>query len=351
MMKNITYALLSLVFVFSAIEAEGQDPRFSQFYAAPLHLNPAMTGVFEGQMRIAVNYRDQWSSILGDNPFRTIGAGFDMRYNIVGDDYFAVGVQAVRDQAGNSYFTTTRAHLSLAYMKQLGGGRYRSNDQYLIAGLQLGGGQNSIDISGLWFSNQFDIPGERIDLTLANGETVNDRTNIYSNFNVGLLWYALFDDNMSIYAGGAFFHLNQPNISFFEGGYNRLYRRWIGNLGGEIPFTEEFSILPAVQVMGQGPSFESTFGANFRYSNNDWREIAVRIGIWSRLVNKLDDSIHQDAYIVAAILELERLSIGLSYDINSSSLTTASNYRGAFELSLIYTNKEKKRVLVNCPNF
>ena len=129
-----------------------------------------------------------------------------------------------------------------------------------------------------------------------------------------------------------------------------LNMRWLGHAGGEIPFSDELSLLPAVMVMGQGPSFEATYGGNFRYTNHDWYEVAIRAGIWLRNTRTIAGS-HFESYVVTAILEVERWNLGISYDVTSSSLKTANNSRGAFELSLIYTHPAKSRYKVKCPNF
>ncbi len=346
--------LFAFVFQVSWLNSvEAQDPHFSQFYAAPSQLNPAMTGVFEGRWRFHANYRDQWRSVMETTPFRTVAAGFDMRYNIVGNDFVGIGISALADQGGTSHFRTNRGHISAAYMKQVGGGRYRTDDQYLIAGGSFGFGQNSID-NRLWFSQQYDIGAGFPITSNSSGEVFDNEdvlsSDIYLDFNAGLMYYALFGDNTSIYAGAAMNHLNSPNISLLENGNEQLYTRWIGHAGGEIPFTTELSILPAVQVMGQGPSFESTFGANFRYSNHDWYELAIRAGLWARMANTISGQ-NVDAMIVTAILEMERWNLGISYDITTSSLKEANNSRGAVELSLIYTHPAKSRIKVNCPKF
>jgi hypothetical protein len=45
-----------------AVVARAQDPQLSQFFAAPLYLNPALTGTtFED--RLTANYRLQWTSL------------------------------------------------------------------------------------------------------------------------------------------------------------------------------------------------------------------------------------------------------------------------------------------------
>ncbi len=332
---------------------QAQDPRFSQFYASPLTLNPAMIGVYEGQFRVVANYRELYASILGNNPYRTIAASFDVRTRLKrSGDYFGIGFSALRDEAGISNFNRTRGNLGLSFMKQLGGSRYRVSDQYLVAGAQVGIGQRGFDFGQLWFTNQFDEANALIDFTAASGEDFSQLGNdIYLDFNAGVLWYALFEENRSFYIGGAAHHLNQPAIALLEDSEDQLHMRWVAHMGGEMPFNDNLSLLPAVAVMGQQQSFSTTAGANFRYTNRDWRELAIRIGAWAHIANRLDSGVFLDAIAATAILEVERWQIGISYDVTTSVLSQANNARGAFELSLIYTHPEQRRVQVNCPNF
>ncbi len=347
----ILVLLISLSFVQ---ESKAQDPRFSQFYAAPLHLNPAMTGVYEGDWRAVVNYREQWASVLDKDPYRTIGASFDMKFHIAGDDFVAVGVSALRDAAGIANFNQTYFNLNASYMKQLNGSRYRTGDQYLIVGIQGGGGQLGVQSRDFWFSTQFDsgsnLPNPE---GLASLENLNDNytSDIFLDFSAGVMWYALMDDNLSIYAGGAVNHINGPKIGLLDNSTESMNMRFNGHIGGEIPFTDELSMLPAVSVMFQGPSYNTTVGTNFRYSNHDWREVAIRAGIWTHLVNGSEKSLNIDALVLTAVLELERIQLGISYDINISTLKNATNFRGGYELSLIYVSPAKSRYKTKCPNF
>ncbi|HMQ49372.1 MAG TPA: PorP/SprF family type IX secretion system membrane protein [Saprospiraceae bacterium] len=345
-----------VIFVFSALfflqELQAQDPRFSQFYASPLELNPAMTGVFEGKMRFVANYRELYASILDSDPFRTIAASFDVRQRVQKGDFFGYGLTALRDQAGAANLTRTRVGLSTAFMKQLGGSRYATYDQYLIAGAQLGFGQHSLNWQKLWFSQQFNGAGGFVDFEASSGEATNrTSTDMYLDFNAGLLWYVLFDDNRSLYVGGALNHLNTPNVSFVDVPDEELHSRWVGHAGGELPFNSNISILPAVVAMGQHKYFSTTVGANLRYTNRDWKEVAIRAGGWVHLSNQLEEGIGMDAFVVTTFLEMERWNIGLSYDITTSSLAAANNSRGAFELSFIYIQPATWRTNVKCPNF
>ncbi|MBR9921961.1 MAG: type IX secretion system membrane protein PorP/SprF [Bacteroidetes bacterium] len=347
-MRSI-FTLIALCFF--GFLAEAQDPHYAQFYAAPLQTNPAMTGVHSGRFRVALNYRDQWSSVLDNNPFRTVGASFDIRHRVGRSDYIAYGFNALRDEAGPANYTRTSGHLNLAFLKQLNGSRYRTNDQFLVAGAQVGLGQHALDYNNLWFSNQFDTGTSSVDQSLASGENFDQTSSAYLDINAGLLYYALFGDNASLYIGGALHHINGPNLSFRPGPSEPIYMRWLTQIGGEIPFSDEMSLLPAVIVQSQGPSFTTIFGANLRFTNRDWREVAIRAGVWTQLSNELDSGSAVPTYIVTSILEMGRLNIGLSYDVNAGTLSQPTNSRGAFEISLIYVHPSERRERVKCPKF
>ena len=348
---KLLQAILIMIFCILSVSLDAQDPRFSQFYQGPLHLNPALTGVFNGQMRVAINYRDQWTSILGAVPFRTIGASIEYRYNTWGNDYLATGISVLRDEAGDAHFNQLMGNLSLSYVKQISGGGYKSVDQFLVAGAQGGLGQHSLDWSRLWFTRQFDVNAQDVNTMLDPGENLSDNSDLYVNVNAGLLWYAIFNENANAYAGLAAHHVNTPSVKIGSGDEELLYRRLVVHAGGELPFNDEISLLPSVLFMTQGPAMETVVGTNVRYSNNDWYEVAVRIGAWPRLTNSVNNGLSMESIVITTILEIENWDLGISYDINTSSLVNASNSKGAFELSLIYVHPEEKRRSVKCPKF
>src|SRR5829696_3271046 len=94
--------VLLIVLFFSALSVKAQDPNFSQFFASPLTLNPALTGKFDGDFRLAANYRNQWPTI--NNAFTTYTVSADasiLKSRISEVDQFGVGVMGFRDQSGN----------------------------------------------------------------------------------------------------------------------------------------------------------------------------------------------------------------------------------------------------------
>jgi len=123
-------------------------------------------------------------------------------------------------------------------------------------------------------------------------------------------------------------------------------------MGGEAPLgSSGFSVLPALLIMSQGPAFSGMAGANIRYTQREWREVALRPGLWVHASNRLDKT-STDAMIVSAILEMDRWQVGLSYDLTVTDLRDSNNGRGAFEVSMIYTQPGGGyRSRVECPKF
>jgi type IX secretion system PorP/SprF family membrane protein len=344
----------TMISLLAATESRAQDPRWSQFYANPLQMNPAQIGLFEGRFRAVANYRELYTAILADRPFRTMSASFDMRHQVLRYDYLGWGLAVEHDQVGDARFNRVKANGGLSYLKRIGGSnRYRSDEQFLIAGAQVGIGQRGFDWEQLWFSQQFDLATATVDFEAASGEnTDRSRSNLYLDFNAGLMYYALFGEHSSLYAGAALHHINQPNISIIDEDEDQLHWKWVGQLGGELPLGNQgLSLLPAAAVILQNTSMSLSTGANVCYSNREWRELAIRLGAWGHLANQLDSGIALDALVFTFVLELERFQLGLSYDITTSTLTAANNARGAFEFSLIYIHPSKERVRTRCPRF
>ncbi|RYE57530.1 MAG: type IX secretion system membrane protein PorP/SprF, partial [Sphingobacteriales bacterium] len=76
---------ITLFLCFITVFSSAQDPRFSQYFAAPLALNPAYTGYFDGIYRVAINTRKQWGN-LGD-PYNTHSISGDLK--LIADENFA----------------------------------------------------------------------------------------------------------------------------------------------------------------------------------------------------------------------------------------------------------------------
>ncbi len=350
-MKNFKSILITCMLALGAISLNAQDIHFSQFYMSPLNLNPAMTGVMNCNIRLAANYRNQWASVLRSNAYNTYSVSYDQRIPVGRYDYFGIGGTFWGDQAGEANFSTLTGKLSASYSKRMGGSRGQAN--YLVVGAEGGVAQRSIDFLNLRWGLQHDGEGG-FDPTAMTGEenTFNRDNFIFADLAAGLLWFMVFDDNNSLYFGSAFHHLNRSNQSFNSDDEDLLYSRFTFHAGGEFMLGRRFGLVPGAIVMSQGPSFQVNGGTSFKFLLGDRRSNqSFQFGLWTRISNKIETGVLNDAAILSTRFDYENFSLGFSYDINISPLQTASNNNGGFEFALIYKICGVERRGVYCPNF
>jgi len=352
--------LSSLLVLAIALCMEGfaQDPHFSQYNASPLNINPAMTGMFNGNYRITAIYRSQWHSILGSNEFdkkgvpqfRTTSASFDLRIPIPSNkDAFGVGLNFLNDAAGAAEFGTNSISLNLAYLKALD----QQGKNFLSLGFQAGVNYRSINYQNLRFGNQFD--GTGFNPSLNHQEPfINDDKFLFFDLGAGLFWYYFPKKRTNYWAGFAVSHLNRPDVSFFEDEEAKLYMRYTGSGGLQVPLGGSLDLLPSFLVMSQGPAFETQVGTYIKllFESNKPQGNAFYIGPWYRIVRGLDKTIASEALILATRFDYSSFSLGFAYDLNFSELTVATNSRGSFEVSALHVGsfKQKPKVIY-CPRF
>ena len=97
-----------------------QDPHSSQFYSSPLTLNPAFTGKFNGDIRLAANYRNQWPTI--NRAYITSTASVDfpiLRNRLPYTDTWGIGLMGYTDKSAAGAVAFNYFSLSTAYHKGL----------------------------------------------------------------------------------------------------------------------------------------------------------------------------------------------------------------------------------------
>jgi len=329
MIKKNTFTRTGIfvALVFSLNTVQAQDIHFTQFNAAPLSINPAFTGNFSGQYRLAGIYRNQWASV--SVPFKTYGVSYDapLVYDLSVDDYLAGGIQVYTDKAGDGNLTNFSALASMAYHKFLGADANKS----LSVGFQGGYTEKSIDLSRLYFGSDFSNgtfnPGSS---TVQN--TLNNKVN-YFTLNAGINWAHSVSNNFGYSIGFSGMNLNQPQESFektpkSDVGLGMRYAAQVGAIGY---LNDKFSIRPAVLYQSQSTATEIIAGNEFNFIVGDAevRSYATSVfaGAWYRT---------GDALMVTGGFEYKGVRIGLSYDYNTSTLKTASNGNGGFEIAVRY---------------
>lgn len=349
-MKRLTQLLLMFAFVaISSTSVKAQDIHFSQFYLSPLNLNPAMTGVMNCNVRLVANYRNQWSSVLRANAFKTYSASYDQRIAVGRYDFFGIGGSFWGDKAGESEFSTLQGKLSASYSKKMGG--YRSKAHYLVFGAEVGVTQRSVDFQKLRWGNQADNGQFNPDLN--PDEVFNNNNLIFADISAGVLWFTVLDKNSNLYIGGAYHHLNRADQSFNNQSFEALYSKFTLHAGGEFLMTSKLGLVPGVVTLFQGPSFELNTGTSLKFllGNSRTNYQAFQLGAWMRISNHFAQSVTADAFILSTKFDYNDFSFGFSYDVNVSSLKAASNSQGAFEFAMTYKICGPENRSVYCPNF
>lgn len=320
--------------------SNAQDAHFSQFFASPLILNPALAGTAGSAYRLNLNYRDQWRSAL-DNPLRTFNLAGDIRYEVgqqkTYSDMVGAGFMFYSDQVGDFDLNTNQIALVGAYHKSLS----KHYPQYLGIGLQFGLYQKSINYEDLTFADQFNaIDG----YTNATGELLPANNFAVVDFATGLSYMVEPTKDLSYSLGISYAHFTSPNVSFYKSDQtpnptlvrkNALNAKLTGFAALSFRTAETLEIQPRVLYLKQGNHSEANIGTNFRYKFIEQQGRYFHIGPWLRMVNN-EDGFGVESIILAVGVEFGSFTLGLSYDHNISDLITDRSGLNAFEISFAY---------------
>ncbi len=337
-MKKILLTLIAGVALVS--ESTAQDPNFSQFFASPLTLNPALTGKFDGLFRVAGNYRNQWPTIPNAYQTKTVSVDFGVLKNRLAEiDQLGVGLLGVSDNAGDGVLVTNYGGLSVAYHKGLDENGYHQ----IGAGFQGTFVSKRLDITKVYFEDQLTPLG----FTGVTSEIFsNKQVNVnYVDVNAGIFYNGSTNGYNNFYFGASMYHINRPKETF-KGGNYLLSARTTLQAGGKIPIGSYNYFHIAANHSMQAKAHNTMVGGAFSYSvnQNEDNPVNVYIGSWYRF---------NDAVIPYIGLEFNSIHIGASYDVNTSSLKPGSNTRGGIEIALTYIKKpsDPDAKKLNCPRF
>jgi type IX secretion system PorP/SprF family membrane protein len=342
--------LLVAWMLFAGQRVSAQDPQFSQFYAAPLYLNPAFAGS-TNQGRAGVNYRNQWPAV--DANFTTLSAFGDVYL----EDYNS-GIGAI----------LTRDYVNLVGMQNISFAAQYSYNLRIIEGLsfrpgfEVGITNRSINFGKLVFGDQIDPTDGSIGAT---DEAFTGGTRFFPDLAAGGLLYT-----SAAWLGFAAHHLTTPDNSIagepsslaikysVHGGYKFFLKPGVMGTGVYARKSER-SIAPALQWRHQGPFDQLDLGAYFPFE-------PLLIGTWYRGVpyKKVNGYSNNESIVMLVGMTIlkgtnERrdvLNIGYSYDFTISQLGPGSG--GSHEFSLVYSwpvrnprKPPKDKMVIPCPDF
>ena len=298
-----------------------QDPRFSQYFSAPLLLNPAYTGAYDGYHRAASNFRSQSQGV--GIPFTTMALSYDgtIRNDNWEPSRLGAGVVFMNDRTGNGSYTGNYLAASGAYHQALD----QFGTQHLSIGGQVAFGTHLLDAGRYAFNNQF--TGLGFDLSAPSGEASIARRASYIDVNAGLL-FTHDDDLNRFHAGISVFHLNRPSYSFTGHDPARLQSRLTVHGGYARVLSAQAEVFVSGQYMQQAGNKQLSAGLAYgRTFSDDRNSIALYAGLWYR---------GGDAVYPYLSIRMMDFQLGMSYDILTSSLAAAGARNRSFEISLAY---------------
>ena len=346
-MRKIKHFVIAIVTAYCScllpLLVKAQDIHFSQYNFTLI--NPAMTAAYK-DLQATLQHKEQWRMV---DAYRTSSATFEMKLsqinwqkvttnNVTGvfkqklQKGLAFGINVFNDKAGDGNMKNFQASLSLAYHALI------NEKNTVSAGLKGGYVQKSISPDGLRWNNQY--TGGAYDPTLTPGENFTDQSFGYADFGAGLLWsygdgskYLTANDQKHIHAGISIDHLNNPKQSFLAITSDQLHWKITAHAGTLIGVKNtNYSLGASLLYLSQGKLTEITPGALIKYKFKEnsvytgfIKSSALTLGCYYR---------NKDAVIPYIMYEMDKYSIGISYDTNISGLTAVTTGRGGIEISL-----------------
>lgn len=322
-----------------------QDYHYSQQYAVPMLLNPAMTGYTSCDGRVSAQYRNQWASV--SNAYQTTSATYERKIlddNTNVNGFAGIGLSLFNDQSGIGQLRQTSAALSASYHFFL-----NDDNQFISLGGHFGVGQQAVGRS-FTYDSQFD--GRTFNTSLSSGELPMNATRIFLDGGSGIA-YTMKNNVMSLNFGVGMFHLNEPNVSLVENLSSLLPRRLV--LHGNIEFPLGNRNVSNVSFIGravhqrQGNFNMTNIGGFFKLNLSAGRQPVFRTNdsfLYGGLMYRW-----QDAAVVMVKMQFGQFGFGVSYDFTTSEFITASRAQGGFELVLTYEFGECKGSGQVCPTF
>lgn len=344
-MKKQIHIFILLVSLTNVICA--QDPSFSQFFASPLTLNPALTGNFKGDLRVAGNYRNQWPTV--NNAFITSTISVDLpilQGKLKEDDRWGIGLMAMNDKTANGILNSNYFSFSTAYHKAIdenGMHKLSLGFQGTYAGKKLDGPRlhflDGLQLDGTWLPSS----SEPVNLEVV--------TSNYFDMNAGVLYNGSLNGSNEIYFGASLYHITQPKESFLGVNNISVPTRLTIHGGGYFPSANSgVTLYVSALYNRQATASEFVFGGALELNagGDENKPVNVYIGAWTRANNV------SDALIPYVGLDYGNFNLGMTYDANISAFKVASHGLGGMEISLIYIFKKEDHNFENkvqCPRF
>ena len=291
----------------------GQRAEFTQFWASPLHLNPALAGISHGP-RVAMNYRNQWPE-LGAGPnggFVSYAVSYDQHVEAIRG---GLGVLFVSDRIANDILVQNR--LSAMYSFQA-----RISDRFALKfGVEGSYSHRYVDWYEMLVSDQIDpFTGFFQSVGVPNPTAEpppGDFDRHRGNASVGVLAFS------NKYYGGVSIHNLVPERDFYGDETSVL---GVTVHGGAVftfgkGYRQKGFVSPSAMYAFQNSFNQITLGSMIGYD-------LFYTGIWLRHTIENFDAVISGVGIKKGVLRF-----GYTFDVNVSPLRGTA---GSHEFSFVF---------------
>lgn len=318
-----------ILFFLSIPFISAQDIHLSQYHFDRLMVNPALTGIFNGNRQVAILHKQQYFSVPVD--YLTFSGSYDTKFLKTQNQpgFFSAGVLFNYDQAGDAKLSLGSLTLNGSYTRAI------TRSFFIGAGAYVGGGQRAFQYDettdNLQWENQW--TGTEFDPALPSGENFSRQNFFFFDVGGGINLRLQGRDRTKIDIGGGAFHLTRPNFAFYDTDNVKLPIRTSLYAMGVLKLFSRLDLYANGLLQNQGPYEETVLGGGLiiHISNKLAREVELHLGVATRL---------EDAIIPMVALGYDGWKAGFSYDVNTSDFQAATNKHGGPEFFVTYTWKK-----------
>lgn len=333
--KSVSSTLLALVIVLMGVrEAQAQDPRFAQFFASPMTLNPALIGKGVNDWRALASYRSQWQG-EGTQPFTTTAISVEKNLSKNDKNILGVGMMFLSDASNNGLLKNNYLSAGVAYNNALDA----EGKQYFGGGLTVNYSSRLLNVSKFLFQSQFGSEG--FDPTLPSNDYASIPNNHYIDVNAGL-HYSIQSERSGFYTGLSYFHAAGPQ--------DGLSQKFTINprLGVQAGYQYYFANRSMLHVGGlyekQGQHHSYTLGLLYKQpvTESALGLRSINIGAWNRF---------GDAVSVYFGFESNSWLLGITYDAITSKINSIQSLQSLeFSVGVLFgkkkTNEQSRGLLM-----
>lgn len=327
-----------LICLLTPFFSQGQGLHFSQFYNAPLLLNPANTGLHtDGDMRVGINYRSQWLTV--PVPYSTSSAFADFGIGKQNEgNWFGAGLAVWQDKAGDGDLSLTKVQGNMAYHLKL------DDKSVLSFGMSGAYSQRSVDLNKLTFESQWDEFS--FNTSVDNGERTRRTKTTFADLGIGANYYYYNESDFALKISAGAMHINRPIESFY-GESNKLGIRPVAQIEAIYKASDVVIFTPSVMYTSQKKASELVFGSMLTLNVGGplGPTSEFQMGAYHRL---------NDAVIGTMGYKYKFYQLMISYDHTVSDYQRANKSIGAFEFSLIMEKPyqgDQSTASFACPRF